>query len=192
VAKLFDRLDERWRRFIAEQPMYFVATAPDGPSGHVNVSPKGYRDTFAVLDDTTVAYLDLEGSGVETIAHLRQNGRVTIMFCSFTRSAKILRLYGRGRVAVPSDPDWHQLVAHFGPHHGVRTVIVVALDRIADSCGYSVPRMQEVAERDLLNTWSQRPDTRARRAVRSAGARASIDGLPALAPAETDPAHIHT
>ena len=104
VGKVFERLDDRWRRFIAAQPLYFVATAPSGPDGHVNVSPKGYADTFAVLDDTTVAYLDLDGSGVETIAHLRQNGRVTIMFCSFGRTAKILRLYGQGSVVVPAAP----------------------------------------------------------------------------------------
>ena len=192
VGKVFERLDDRWRRFIATQPLYFVATAPSGPDGHVNVSPKGYADTFAVLDDTTVAYLDLDGSGVETIAHLRQNGRVTIMFCSFGRTAKILRLYGQGRVVVPADPGWAALLARFGPHPGVRSVIVVELDRIADSCGYGVPTMTEVADRDLLDRWSQRPDTRARRDGRAADQRVSIDQLPALTPRETDPAHQHS
>jgi len=189
VGKVFERLDDRWRRFIAAQPLYFVATAPSGPDGHVNVSPKGYADTFAVLDDTTVAYLDLDGSGVETIAHLRQNGRVTIMFCSFGRTAKILRLYGRGSVVVPADPGWAALLARFGPHPGVRSVIVVELDRIADSCGYGVPTMTEVADRDLLDRWSQRPDTQARRDSRATDHRVSIDQIPALAPRETDPAH---
>jgi hypothetical protein len=189
VGNVFERLDDRWRRFIAAQPLYFVATAPSGPDGHVNVSPKGYADTFAVLGDTTVAYLDLDGSGVETIAHLRQNGRVTIMFCSFGRTAKILRLYGRGSVVVPADPGWEALLARFGPHPGVRSVIVVELDRIADSCGYGVPTMTEVADRDLLDRWSERPDTQARRDDRAADHRVSIDQLPALAPLETDPAN---
>jgi hypothetical protein len=192
VAQVFERLDDRWRRFIAMQSMYFVATAPTGSQGHVNVSPKGYADTFAVLDDTTVAYLDLEGSGVETIAHLRQNGRVTIMFCSFTRSAKILRLYGRGRVVVPADPLWSTLLGRFGPHPGVRTIIVIELDRIADSCGYGIPMITEVADRELLDSWAQRPEVRTRRTGRAAERRLSIDALPALDPAETDPAHQHS
>ncbi|HEV7788985.1 MAG TPA: pyridoxamine 5'-phosphate oxidase family protein [Pseudonocardia sp.] len=192
MSQVFERLNDRWRRFIADQPMYFVATAPSGPEGHVNVSPKGYSDTFAVLDDHTVGYLDLDGSGVETIAHLRQNGRVTIMFCSFTRSAKILRLYGRGSVVLPSDPDWLRLLAHFGPHPGVRSIIVVELDLIADSCGYSVPTMTEVAERDLLDRLAKRPDTVAKRVDRAADHRYSIDEIPALAPRETDPAHQHS
>jgi hypothetical protein len=190
MAKVYERLDNRWRRFIAAQPMYFVATAPSGPDGHVNVSPKGYADTFAIFDDTTVGYLDLEGSGIETIAHLRQNGRITIMFCSFTRSAKILRLYGTGHVVVPADPNWPQLIRQFGPHPGVRSIIVVELDRISDSCGYSIPTMTETTERDLLDRWATRDDVRARRLARSQVARVSIDGLPAVAPAETDPAHV--
>ena len=172
--------------------MYFVATAPTGPQGRVNVSPKGYRDTFAVLDDTTVGYLDLDGSGVETIAHLRQNGRVTIMFCSFTRSAKILRLYGTGRVVLPSAPEWASLVGHFGPHPGVRSVIVVSLDLIVDSCGYSVPTMTEVSERDLLDRVARQPNIVATRIDRAGAGRRSIDEIPALAPNETDPAHQHT
>src|ERR671914_204935 len=104
VAKLYDRIDDRLRAFIAEQPMFFVATAPSA-GGHVNVSPKGYTDTFTVLDDHTIAYLELYGSGAETIAHLRENGRITAMFCSFGRSPKILRLYGTGRaISAPITP----------------------------------------------------------------------------------------
>jgi hypothetical protein len=190
MGKVYERLDDRWRKFIAAQPMYFVATAPSGPDGHVNVSPKGYPDTFAILDENTVGYLDLDGSGVETIAHLRQNGRITIMFCSFGRTAKILRLYGTGTVVVPADPNWPDLIGRFGPHPGVRSIIVVELDRISDSCGYGVPTMTAASERDLLNRWATRDDVRARRRTRSASARASIDGVPALDPAETDPARV--
>jgi predicted pyridoxine 5'-phosphate oxidase superfamily flavin-nucleotide-binding protein len=190
MGKVYERLDDRWRRFIAAQPLYFVATAPSGPDGHVNVSPKGYADTFAIFDDTTVGYLDLDGSGIETIAHLRQNGRVTVMFCSFGRTAKILRLYGTGRVVVPADPDWDHLVSQFGQHPGVRSIIVVDVDRIADSCGYSIPTMTEASERDLLDRWATRDDVRARRSARAGAPRASIDGLPALTAAESDPAHV--
>jgi hypothetical protein len=182
MAEVFERLDDRWRRFIAAQPMYFVASAPNGPDGHVNVSPKGYADTFAVLGDTTVAYLDLDGSGVETIAHLRQNGRITIMFCSFARTAKILRLYGRGRVVLPPDPEWQQLVRRFGPHQGTRAIIVVELNRIADACGFGVPTMAEPTERTTLDEYAGRPGTQLKRAARSAQPRESIDALASLPP----------
>ncbi len=113
MGKVYTGLDERLRQFISAQPVFFVATAPSGTGGHVNVSPKGYRDTFAILGPHTVAYLDLTGSGAETIAHLRQNGRITIMFCSFTTQPKILRLHGTGRVTLPTDPGWPALCGYF-------------------------------------------------------------------------------
>jgi predicted pyridoxine 5'-phosphate oxidase superfamily flavin-nucleotide-binding protein len=117
MAKVYSELDERLIEFILSQPMFFVATAPcldaSGEGGHVNVSPKGYRDTFAVIDPLTVAYLDLTGSGAETIAHLRQNGRITIMFCSFDRQPKILRIHGTGQVILPGDSRWPELARHF-------------------------------------------------------------------------------
>src|SRR5258708_35158967 len=122
MGTAYPALDERLVRFIASQPVFFVATAPcldaAGGGGHVNVSPKGYRDTFAVLDPLTVAYLDLTGSGAETIAHVRQNGRITIMFCSFDRTPKILRIYGTGRAVLPADPDWARLGAPFSAAPG--------------------------------------------------------------------------
>ncbi len=120
MAKVYAQLDDRLTKFILAQPIFFVATAPtasaDGGGGHVNVSPKGYRDTFAIIGPRTVAYLDLTGSGAETIAHLRQNGRITIMFCSFDRTPKILRLYGSGRVVLPADRDWPRFAACFAGH----------------------------------------------------------------------------
>jgi predicted pyridoxine 5'-phosphate oxidase superfamily flavin-nucleotide-binding protein len=179
VAKLYDRIDDRLRAFIAEQPMFFVATAPLA-GGHVNVSPKGYTDTFTILDDHTIAYLELYGSGAETIAHLRQNGRITVMFCSFGRSPKILRLYGTGRVIRPDHPEWAALADRFGAGHaGVRSIIVIDVTRVADSCGYAVPMMDLAGERTLLDdhhgrrTGAQWPE-RVRRNTES------IDGLPAL------------
>jgi hypothetical protein len=187
VAKIYDGIDERLRAFMAEQPMFFVATAPLG-GGHVNVSPKGYTDTFTVLDDHTIAYLELYGSGAETIAHLRENGRITVMFCSFGRSPKILRLYGTGRVVRPDAPEWAGLADRFGTGHaGVRSIIVVDVTRVADSCGYAVPMMDLVGERTLLDDhhgrrsaeqWTERVHVNAE----------SIDGLPALSPDHPAPA----
>lgn len=180
MAKEFSGLDGPLRQFIEAQAMFFVATAPsDG--GRVNLSPKGYQDTFAVLDDHTVAYLDLFGSGVETISHLRENGRITLMFCSFTRNSRILRLYGTGRVVRPDDPEFDGLRTYFGLEHpGIRAVIVVDVDRIADSCGYAVPYYELVGERPVLDAHHARqPDEKfAHRITRDNGH--SIDGLPAL------------
>ena len=172
MGKLYPELDERLTKFIARQSVFFVATAPclaaDGDGGHVNLSPKGYRDTFAVLGPLQVAYLDLTGSGAETIAHLRQNGQITMMFCSFDRQPKILRLYGAGRVVLPGAADWDDLAAHFpatglgGNERGSeRAIIVVDLDRIADSCGYAVPVMELAEERDVLARSRPEEDRRA-------------------------------
>ena len=209
MATVYPELDERLIAFMKSQPMFFVATAPcldeAGDGGHVNVSPKGYRDTFAVLDPQSVAYLDLTGSGAETIAHLRQNGKITIMFCSFGRQPKILRLYGTGRTVLPGDADWPQLAAHFNADPGTspgtdidtrpatgigtgigtgrgnqRAIIVVAVDRISDSCGYAVPVMELTEERDLLTRWSERRSAEDLVAFRVKYNTASIDGLPAL------------
>ena len=193
MGTVYPELDDRLIRFITTQPVFFVATAPclgtDGTGGHVNVSPKGYRDTFAVLDPLTVAYLDLTGSGAETIAHLRQNGRITIMFCSFDRTPKIVRIYGTGRAVLPADRDWAQLAAHFSADPGSgtradrgnrRAIVVVEIERIADSCGYAVPVMGQIEERDLLTRWSERRSAQDLAAYRVKHNTVSIDGLPAL------------
>jgi hypothetical protein len=191
MGKVYAELDERLMKFIARQPVFFVATAPclnaDGEGGHVNLSPKGYRDTFAVLDSKTVAYVDLTGSGAETIAHLRQNGRITIMFCSFAKQAKILRIYGRGRVVLPDDPCWPALAARFSRNgtcgadrRDRRAIIVVEADRIADSCGYAVPRMELTEERDLLAQSAAQQSLTELAEYRAEKNAVSIDGLPAL------------
>ena len=187
MGKVYAGLDDRLRQFISAQHVYFVATAPSGGGGHVNVSPKGHRDTFAVLGPSTVAYLDLTGSGAETIAHLRQNGRITIMFCSFGETPKILRLQGRGQAVLPGEPDWGPLSRHFplAPgwdtgRDGHRAIIVAELDRIADSCGYAVPVMELVGERDLLTRWTERKTSEQLAEYRAERNAASIDGLPAL------------
>lgn len=181
MAKLFSRIDESLQEFIAAQAMFFVATAPS-EGGRVNLSPKGYADTFAVLDDHTVAYLDLFGSGVETIAHLRENGRITLMFCSFTRNSRILRLFGTGRIVRPDDDEFARLRTQFGDlHAGVRAAIVVDVERIADACGFAVPYYELVEDRQVLDTYhGQQPrEAYARSISRN---QHSIDGLAGLEP----------
>jgi hypothetical protein len=186
MGQRYPELDERLRDFISRQSVFFVATAPclshDGTGGFVNISPKGYRDTFAVIGPQTVAYLDLTGSGAETIAHLRQNGRITIMFCSFARTPKILRLYGAGRVVLPSSPLWDELAGHFAYEcdGAGRAIIVVDVELIADSCGYSVPVLELVSERELLTDWAGRKTPRELADYRAEKNAVSISGLPAL------------
>jgi Pyridoxamine 5'-phosphate oxidase len=189
MGKVYPALDERLTKFIARQSVFFVATAPclspDGSGGHVNVSPKGYRDTFAVLGPHRVAYLDLTGSGAETIAHLRQNGQITIMFCSFDHETKILRLYGAGTVVLPGTAEWDELAPRFPARlaAGVgneRALIDVTVHRIADACGYAVPVMEVAEEREVLTRWAEKKTPEGLEAYRAEKNAASIDGLPAI------------
>ncbi|MCV7097274.1 pyridoxamine 5'-phosphate oxidase [Mycobacterium kubicae] len=181
MAKEFSRIDEALREFMAKQAMFFVATAPS-VGGRINLSPKGYRDTFAVLDEHTVAYLDLFGSGVETIAHLRDNGRITIMFCSFSRNSRILRLFGTGRVVRPDDAEFERVATHFAePHPGLRAAIVVDVERIADACGFAVPYYELVDERPVLDAHHAKAPPEAYVSALERNQR-SIDGLPGLDP----------
>jgi hypothetical protein len=179
MGKTFAELDDDIREFIARQHVFFVATAPLGADGHVNLSPKGL-DTFRVLGTATVAYLDLTGSGVETIAHLRENGRLTVMFCAFEGRPRILRLYGRGRCVEPSDADWPTVAAGFPELTGVRSVVVMEVERIADSCGYAVPLYEFVGERPQLCAWADKKGVEELRRYRAQKNRTSIDGLPGL------------
>jgi hypothetical protein len=179
MGKLFDAIDDRLREFIAAQRLFFVASAPSGDGGHVNCSPKGL-DTFRVLGPTSVAYLDFVGSGVETIAHLRENGRIVVMFCAFEGPPKILRLYGKGRTVEPGDAEFAELRARFGPAAGVRAVIRVEVTRIADSCGYGVPLYEHAGERDQLALWAERKGEAAIADYKREKNAASIDGIPGL------------
>jgi hypothetical protein len=177
--KVHDAIDGRLREFIEEQHMFFVATAPR--DGHVNLSPKGMTGTFAVLGTHRVAYLDYHGSGAETIAHLRDNGRITLMFCAFQGPPTIVRLYGTGRVIAPADPEFAELLTVFDAPpdtHGARSIIDVRVDRISDSCGYAVPLMSYQGDRDLLTRSHARRDEAALAEYRRVKNAASIDGLP--------------
>jgi predicted pyridoxine 5'-phosphate oxidase superfamily flavin-nucleotide-binding protein len=180
VGKVYGSIDGRLKEFVLAQPMFFVATA--AAEGHVNVSPKGMRGSFAVLDEHRVAYLDYTGSGIETIAHLRDNGRITLMFCAFEGPPNIVRLHGRGEAVLPGDPRFTMLLAAFGePHqHGLRSIIVAGIDRISDSCGFSVPFMQYVGDRTLLRESHSRKSDDDLVEYRRLKNAASIDGLPGL------------
>lgn len=179
MGKVFEVLDDRNVEFIRSQRMFFTASAPLAADGFVNLSPKGL-DTFAVLDGTTVAYLDLHGSGIETVAHLRENGRITFLFCAFEGPPRLLRLYGTGEVVEPGDPGYEALAAHFPTFEGTRSVIRVSLERIADSCGYGVPRYAFEEDRTQLTEWAERKGEDGLRAYRAENNRESIDGLPGL------------
>jgi Pyridoxamine 5'-phosphate oxidase len=177
MAKFYTKLNESLRQFIAAQRIFFNASAPN--QGRINISPKGL-DTFRVLSDRRVAYLDLTGSGVETVAHLRENGRITLLFCAFAGPHRVLRLYGRGRAVEPGDAGWEGLVGQFPEQSGARSVIVVELERVADSCGYGGPRFEFVGPRTQLPAWAEQKGAEGVARYRRRNNRASIDGLPGL------------
>jgi hypothetical protein len=190
MGKVFEGIDERLGRWIAAQPMFFVGTAPLDPDGHVNVSPKGPIETLRVLGPLEVAYLDFVGSGAETVAHLRENGRIVIMLCAFAGPPRIVRLHGQGSVVAAGEPGFDSLLSScgFASVDGVpearRSIVTVELDRIADSCGYGVPLMAHQGQREHMELWAAKK-------IRVGGPEAlldyqreknavSIDGLPAV------------
>jgi hypothetical protein len=189
MGKVFDGIDERLERWIAAQSMFFVGSAPLDPDGHVNVSPKGPIDTLRVLGPQTVAYLDHVGSGAETIAHLRENGRIVIMLCAFEGPPRIVRLHGQGSALGASDSRFEGLLDACGFADSAvpemrRAIVTVELDRVADSCGYSVPLMRYEGARPHPQLWAEKK-------LRAGGPGAlleyqraknlvSIDGLPAI------------
>lgn len=180
MGKIFDGIDDRLRDWVARQRMFFVGTAPSGAAGHVNVSPKGPIETLRVLDEHTVAYLDLVGSGAETLAHLRDNGRIVIMLCAFEGGPRIVRFHGRGAILDAGAVDFPGVEVR--PEQ-LRTVIRVDVERIADSCGYGVPRMRYEGERPQMHAWAERKlakDPDAIEAYKAEKNALSIDGLPAL------------
>ena len=181
--KLFDGIPPKLARWLLKQPMFLVATAPLAADGHVNVSPKGMAGTFAIFDSQHVGYLDYYGSGAETIAHLRENGRITLMFAAFTGRPSIIRLYGRGRVVLVDDPEFAELRGRFRKARtvGQRSIILVELDRVQESCGYAVPLMDHVADREVLDLYQLKKGPREYQGRGHIKNPASIDGLPALA-----------
>jgi hypothetical protein len=192
VAKIFDCIDERLAGWIAAQPMFFVGTAPLAGDGHVNVSPKGPIDTLRVLDSDAVAYLDMIGSGAETIAHVRENGRIVVMFCAFAGPPRIVRLHGRGSVVPAADPGFDELNRRCGfaepeVRESRRAIVHVQVSRVADSCGYGVPLMSYQGERPHSAAWAAKKlrvgGEQALEDYQRQKNAASIDGLPAVDPA---------
>lgn len=177
MGKCYETLDPDLQVWLAKQKIFFIATAPLGLEGHINCSPKGV-DTFRVLGEREVAYLDLTGSGIETIAHLQENGRIVILFCAFEGSPKIVRLHGEGEVVYPADPQFAELIRHFPASPGTRAIIRVNLTRISDSCGYAVPVFDYVRARDTLERWCDRKGEDELAAYRAEKNAESIDGLP--------------
>jgi len=190
VAKIFDGIDDHLSRWISNQPLFFVASAPLDGDGHVNLSPKGPIDTLRVVDEHTVAYLDMVGSGAETIAHLRENGRIVVMFCAFSGPPRIVRLHGRGEVVFAADAGFAALSGRCGfEDAGVpqarRAIVRVNVTRVSDACGYGVPLMRCEGLRPHADAWAEKK-------LRVGGDDAlieyqrqrngtSVDGLPAVA-----------
>ena len=179
MGDIHERLDDKLRAFIAGQKMFFVASAPSGPGGSVNLSPKGY-DSVAIIDDHTLAYLDFGGSGIETLAHVTENGRITLMWCAFEGPANILRIHGQGRAVSFDHPEFPALLALCPGFDRARDIIVVKITRIADSCGWGVPFYEFKGEREQLKRWVDNRSEEEWREKRYASNAKSIDGLPGL------------
>jgi hypothetical protein len=193
VGKHFEQIDDTLAEWIGGQRMFFVGTAPSGDDGHVNVSPKGPIATFRILGRREVAYLDFVGSGIETIAHLRENGRIVVMFCAFEGAPRIVRLHGRGEVAQNGTARFDELAPAFaigGPvaaaGQGIRAIIRIDVTRIADSCGYGVPLMDYRGERAQMAKWraaqTAKHGANAVMAYSAEHNQRSIDALPGIEP----------
>ncbi|MGW4561694.1 pyridoxamine 5'-phosphate oxidase family protein [Streptomyces sp. NPDC004561] len=186
MGKTYERIDGRLRTFIEEQPLFFTATAPLSGDGTVNLSPKGLKGSWAVLDELTVAYLDFAGSNAETIAHLRENGRITLMWCAFQGPPNIVRVHGRGEPVFRDDPRFPRLLTHFPDidpaAHGLRAVIVVRAELVRDTCGYAIPFMAYEEDRDLHRKRFAREDDASLSTYfeKKEHIATSLDGLPGL------------
>jgi len=179
MGKVYEEIDAGLRAFIEAQQMFFVATAPIDGAGHVNLSPKGL-DALRVLTPRSFAYLDYVGSGAETIAHLKENGRIVLMFCAFQGPPKIVRFHGRGEVLEPMHPEYLRLRPMFPAVPSGRAIIIVSIHRISDSCGFGVPLYLYERQRSQLPDWAARKGEDGLRAYQAEKNRRSIDDLPAV------------
>lgn len=177
MGKVFEIIDDNLKAWIDAQPMWFVASAPLDDDGHVNVSPRGH-DSFSVLSDHRVAWVDYTGSGVETIAHIRENGRVCVMFASFDSRPRIVRLHGKGSVSLPGDAAFETVVALHPTNPSTRAVITVDVTRISDSCGWGVPIMEKIGEHELIRLHAEKKGEQGMVEYRAQKNMTSIDGLP--------------
>ncbi len=179
MGKIYEEINNDLQKWIKQQKIFFVATAPLSEHSHVNCSPKG-GDTFCIIDSHTVAYLDFTGSGIETISHLRENQRILIMFCAFEGAPKIVRLHGKGEIFFPTDAEFSALEKNFTSSAGTRSIIRIQVERISDSCGFGVPIMKFKSHRDDLERWAEARTTQELAQYRSKKNKTSIDGLPGL------------
>jgi len=179
LSKRRDNIDDDLKTWLQEQHMFFVATAPLSAEGHVNCSPKG-GNCFRILGDLEVAYLDYTGSGAETAAHLRENGRIVLMFAAFDGRPNIVRLHGTGTYITPDDPRFAELSGLFPPNPGMRAVVHVQVERVSTSCGFSVPLMDFREDREVLNKWAASKGPDGLNEYRAEKNAVSIDGLPAI------------
>lgn len=179
MGKEYSEIDDRVSQWIARQHIFFVATAPLSGDGHINCSPKGL-DSLRVLGPRKVAYVDVGGSGIETVAHIKENGRITLMMCAFDGPPNIVRIYGYGRSVEPGDDDFAALLAEFPPVPSVRNIIVVEVDRIMDSCGYGVPLFEFKKDRNSFDNYFRDKTEEDLRDYRLRKNRQSLDGLPGL------------
>ena len=179
MGKIYTEINDEMALWIRRQPLFFVATAPLEADGHVNCSPKG-GDAFRIIDPVTVAYQDVTGSGAETIAHLRQNGRIVIMFCAFEGLPKIVRLYGTGEVVLTQHADFPSLSVLFPENMATRAILRIRLTRISDSCGFGVPLFDYLGPRDTLDKWAEAKGALKLKEYRQNKNERSIDGLPAI------------
>ncbi|QLE55539.1 pyridoxamine 5'-phosphate oxidase family protein [Nostoc sp. TCL26-01] len=176
MAKVFDCITKELQEFIAAQHLFFVASAPLSPDGHVNMSPKGL-DCFRIISPHQVAYLDLTGSGNETSAHLQENGRITLMFCAFAEPPSILRLYGKGKTILPNSSEWDSLYCVFPQIPGTRQIIVADIERVQTSCGFAVPLYEYRGQRQILVDWAEKKGEQGIREYQKQKNVVSIDGL---------------
>ena len=193
MGRTYDSIDARLASFLHAQPVFFVASAPLSAEGLVNCSPKSNNGELVVLDETRVGFVDRTGSGVETIAHLGENGRIVLMFCAFEGPPRIVRIHGHGSVIARDDEGFAELADRFATKRleGARSIIVVAAERVSDSCGYGVPLMEFVGHRGLMAEWADRKGEDGIRAYRESHNTRSLDGLPGLktiSSAATEPA----
>ena len=179
MASYYESIPNHLAAWIKVQPMFFVATSPSGDGGHINLSPKGL-DTFRIVDSRTVAYLDLVGSGAETIAHLRQNGRIVVMFCGFDQPRRILRIWGEGEALYPGSSEYARLAAVFPQIPGSRSIIRVDIHKVGTSCGGGVPLMEVASQRDFLPKWAEKKGPDAMWEYQKEHNTVSLDGLPAM------------
>jgi len=185
MGKVFEHITDEIQEWIKKQNLFFISTAPLGKDGHINCSPKG-ADSFRILDDKTVAYLDLTGSGIETIAHLKENRRIVVMFCAFIGPPQITRLYGKGHVILQNMDEFDSLRKHFPVNPGTRSIIKINVTRVSTSCGYSVPFYEFQSHRDTLDKWAKQKGEEGVAQYRAENNLKSIDGLPGIMEEDID------